>query len=132
MEAKFYSKLALVLLYSDLVSCYCQDGKNPSFKGAPKVTQINLDVVRISWKDLVINKHCADNFLVKYWPKINPNDYKISEKVNTSREFVDIQVTPRIIYQFLAVAREEKGILLGVDWNKSPIVTFSTSTQRQV
>ena len=41
---------------------------------------------------------------------------------------VDIVVIPKIYYDFQAVAREDKGVIGGVDWNKSPTVTFKTSS----
>ena len=37
-------------------------------------------------------------------------------------------MTPKITYQFQAVAREDKGVIGGIDWNKSPTVEFKTST----
>lgn len=42
-------------------------------------------------------------------------------------DFILIQVTPKVDYQFQAVAREDKGIIGGIDWNKSPITDFKTS-----
>jgi len=39
-----------------------------------------------------------------------------------------MQVTPKAEYQFQAVAREDKGTIGGVDWNKSPLTDFKTST----
>jgi len=36
--------------------------------------------------------------------------------------YVDITVVPKVKYAFQAVAREEKGAIGGVDWNKSPQV----------
>ena len=43
------------------------NGNNLTFTAAPKVAQESLTSVRISWDGLVHDKHCADNYLVKYW-----------------------------------------------------------------
>jgi len=43
-------------------------------------------------------------------------------------DFVDINVVPKVKYAFQAVAREEKGAIGGVDWNKSPQAVYQTST----
>ena len=49
----------------------------------------------------------------------------------TSDDSIDITVTPKITYQFQAVAREDKGVIGGIDWNKSPTVEFKTSTSNR-
>ncbi len=113
---------------------YCwQAGWNPGFTGPPTVQQIALDRVRVSWGDIVKYRQCADQFLVKYWPRNTPSVYKTTELVQTSVNSIDIKVTPKVMYHFQAVAREDKGAIGGIDWNKSPIVEFKTSvTNRNV
>ena len=37
---------------------------------------------------------------------------------------------PKVPYQFQVVAREDKGPVLGVDYNKSPRIEFKTSSRR--
>ena len=37
---------------------------------------MRFDTVRVSWKDIVMNRECADQFLVKYWPIIQPMQYQ--------------------------------------------------------
>ena len=49
----------------------------------------------------------------------------------TSDDSIDITVTPKIMYQFQAVAREDKGVIGGIDWNKSPTVEFKTSSSNR-
>lgn len=133
MEVKLFLLLLQFVLNYDSVLCYCFGaGQNPGFTGPPQVSQIRLDLVRISWRNLVDKKECADNYVVKYWPKSAPNDYKLSELVDKNKNFVDLEVKPRVSYRFQAVAREEKGLIGGVDWNKSPLVDFTTSTHGQV
>lgn len=41
---------------------------------------------------------------------------------------IPVQVIPKVDYQFQAVAREDKGPIGGVDWNKSPIAEFRTTS----
>ena len=36
-------------------------------------------------------------------------------------------MVPKLEYQFQAVAREDKGPIVGIDWNKSPLTDFKTS-----
>ena len=61
------------------VEAYCKGiGSNPSFTGTPKVKQIDLSRVQVSWTGLVARIDCADQFLVKYWPTSTPNQWKTS------------------------------------------------------
>lgn len=107
---------------------YCwQVGYNPGFTGPPKVEQISIDEVRVSWEDIVTNRECTDQFLVKYWPRTSPQAYETSDLVPPETSYMQVKVTPKVTYQFQAVAREDKGLVGGIDWNKSPIVNFKTS-----
>ena len=125
-------RIHLVLLaLAALVACahgYCwQVGYNPGFTGPPKVEQVAINEVRISWEGIVTHRDCADQFLVKYWPRTSPNAYETSELVPPDVSYMQVKVTPKVTYQFQAVAREDKGLVGGIDWNKSPIVDFKTS-----
>ena len=111
-----------------LVEAYCwEPGKNPYFTGPPIVKQVDIQTVRVSWFGLVEMRECTDQFLVKYWQKIDPQGYKLTELVNPQVNSIDIKVAPKVDYEFQAVAREDKGSIAGVDWNKSPIAVFKTS-----
>ena len=37
---------------------------------------MKIDEVRVSWKGIVKNLECADDFLVKYWPRNKPTWYQ--------------------------------------------------------
>ena len=114
-------------------SSYCwQAGWNPGFTGPPEVRQISLSRVQVDWTNVVKNRDCADQLLVKYWPRANPNKYKMTDLLPTDADSVAIEVTPKIFYQFQAVAREDKGPVLGIEWNKSPVVEFKTSAYNKV
>ena len=108
---------------------YCwQAGYNPGFTGPPTVYQVKLDTVRVSWKNIVKNRECADQFLVKYWQSTQPSVYYTTDLVSATDNSTDIKVTPEIAYKFQAVAQEDKGLIGGIDWNKSPIVEYMTTT----
>lgn len=124
------SFLALFILIR-APSClgYCwQAGKNPGFTDAPQIRQLAMDRVLVSWEGLVTKEDCADNYVVKYWQRQAPSEYKVTDIVEKGKYEVEIIVVPKVKYMFQAVAREEKGIIGGVDWNKSPTATFLTST----
>jgi hypothetical protein len=65
---------------------------------------------------------------VKYWPRNSPTKYTTTDLVKNTINSIDVKVVPKITYQFQAVAREDKGPIGGIDWNKSPIVEFVTSS----
>ncbi len=122
--------LAFILLHvmTPVVESYCwQPGRNPSFTGPPKVEQIDMRTVRVSWFGLVSMRECADQFLVKYWQENNPQGYKLSDLTPNDANFINIDVVPKVDYVFQAVAREDKGGVAGIDWNKSETVNFKTS-----
>ena len=52
--------------------------------------------------------------------------YKLTEKVDNMINFTDIEVAPRVLYMFQAIAREDKGVIGGVAYNKSPPREFKT------
>lgn len=120
---------ALVLFYTfRTTEAYCwEPGWNPYFTEAPRVEQVTISTVRISWKDIVARRECADSFLVKYWQLNMPQGYKLTDMVKTDQNFIEVEVVPKVPYNFQAVAREDKGPVMGVDWNKAPIVSFKTS-----
>ena len=106
---------------------YCwQSGWNPSFTGPPVVSEIQPNVVRVSWAGIVTRKNCSDSFLVKYWKQNQPASYKLSNQVDPNANFQVIQVEPNTSYMIQAIARENKGLILGVDYNKSPITKFTS------
>jgi len=112
-----------------LARAYCwEPGRNPYFTGTPIVQQVDLRTVRVSWAGLVESVECADQFLVKYWPKNNPQGYVLSELIKTDRFAIDIRITPKVYYVFQVIAREDKGSFAGIDYNKSKQTEFKTSS----
>ena len=117
-----------VLLRAAGIDSYCwQPGWNPKFIGPPKVRQIDLRTVQVSWQGLVAKIECADQFLVKYWQKNDPQNYVLSPLVPTSQFSIVLEVVPKVEYTFQAIAREDKGSVAGIEYNRSPDVDFKTS-----
>lgn len=119
----------LVVLLLPSVHGYCAGlGANPGFRGPPRVEQVTLTSVRVTWTGLVTRGECADQFIVKSWLARNPNDYKMSDLLPTTQfSFIVRDLVPNQDYVFQAIAREDKGIL-GKDWNKSDKTFFRTAS----
>ena len=133
--------IMLLFLTQDVYSYCWQVGWNPSFTRSPKIQQIDLATVRVSWDGIVSNRECVDQFLVKYW-KIRgirmvknarhqrgwTEGFMLSDQVDNTVNYTDIEVTPKVPYMFQAIAREDKGAVGGVEYNKSPAILFQTSS----
>lgn len=118
----------IVISFVPLVNGYCwQPGKNPGFNGTPKVEQVDIRTVKVSWKGITTQTECADQFLVKYWESTSPLDYHLSDPVNNDKFSTVIRVTPKVKYVFEVIAREDKGAIAGVDYNRAENVEFKTS-----
>ena len=65
---------------------YCSGpGQNPGFTSGPRVEQVSLTRVRVSWAGIVTKISCADQFIVKWWIKNDPNDYGLSRLLTTDK-----------------------------------------------
>ena len=132
LERQVWRLLTVVVFISvinvPLVSAYCwQAGQNPYFTAIPIVQQVDLQTVRVTWEGIVEYEKCVDNYLVKYWQKSNPQGYKMTELIDKQHYTSDIIITPKINYVFQVIAREDKGGVLGIDYNKSAQREFKTS-----
>ena len=77
-----------------LGSSYCwQAGANPYFIDKPTIQQVSLSMVRISWADIVEDRECADQFLVKYWQNNMPQGFQLSDTVPTDQNYVDVEAS---------------------------------------
>ena len=133
LERQVWRLLTVVVFISvinvPLVSAYCwQAGQNPYFTAQPIVQQVDLRTVRVTWEGIVEYEKCVDNYLVKYWQKSNPRGYNMTELIDKQHYTSDIIITPRVNYVFQVIAREDKGGLLGIDYNKSDQIEFKTSS----
>ena len=96
-----------------LVQAYCwEPGKNPYFTGPPVVKQVDLQTVRVSWLGLIEMRECADQFLVKYWQKINPQDYQLTKLVEQQVNSIDIKIIPKVTINFKLLPARTKAVLL--------------------
>ena len=89
--------------------------------------QVDLRTVRVTWEGIVEYEKCVDNYLVKYWQKSNPQGYNLTELIDKQQYTTDLIITPKVNYVFQVIAREDKGGLLGIDYNKSDQKEFKTS-----
>jgi len=133
LERQVWRLLTVVVFISvinvPLVSAYCwQAGQNPYFTAQPIVQQVDLRTVRVTWEGIVEYERCVDNYIVKYWQKSNPQGYKMTELIDKQHYTTDIIITPKVNYVFQVITREDKGALLGIDYNKSDRIEFKTSS----
>ncbi len=62
---------------SCLITAACwEPGRHPGFKGRPKVKQVTIDRVKISWAGKIDRVTCVDNFVVKYWQRLDAREFK--------------------------------------------------------
>ena len=113
--------IVTLVLQATAVAGYCAGlGANPGFRGPPKVEQVwgfqeaiidivsvnvyfqvSLTSVQVSWHGLATRVECADQFIVKSWLARNPNDYKMSDLLQTSQySFVVEDLLPNQDYVF--------------------------------
>ena len=72
--------------------------------------QVSLTSVQVSWHGLATRVECADQFIVKSWLARNPNDYKMSDLLQTSQySFVVEDLLPNQDYVFQVRKKFLKG-----------------------
>ena len=90
-------------------NAFCSKNKKPSFTGDPKVTQITVNKVRLSWKGIIQNQECVDDFFIKYKSFGKFDDtYKTVEK--NVRE-MEIPVDEYVKYEFVIKVRVNYGTM---------------------
>ena len=99
----------VVLQFVVQTNAFCSKNKKPSFTGDPKVTQITVNKVRLSWKDIIQNQECVDDFFIKYKSFGKFDDtYKTVEK--NVRE-MEIPVDEYVKYEFVIKVRVNYGTM---------------------
>ena len=58
------------------------------------VSQIDITTVLVSWNGIARNIECTDQFLVKYWPRRLPQNYKLTSLIPKNVDFAQIKVNP--------------------------------------
>lgn len=119
---------------------FCLIG-NPSWKGKPTINPVKEDLpnlpnigkrVIVDWNGVIQNakgdgRDCTDHFVVKYWIRANPTKYIMTEFIESSSRQHQLEgLIPGTPYAIQVIAREDKGPIGGVDYNRSPTVYFST------
>ena len=97
----FCHKQYLLLLFLSMISFfvrYIEGYCYSRFTDSPVVTEFQFNELRVSWKGIVKNKYCIDQFWVKYWEKSKPIAYKMSHLVGYGTDYIDIKVLPGTVY----------------------------------
>ena len=117
--------VSCLLGYISVGNAYCwQIGWNPSFKGAPKVVQVDTTVVQVSWGNIIETRECADQFVLKYWKSRRPNDYIMTDLISVDLDSALVTgIKPGVKYTFQVIAREDKS-LGRIEYNYSPTTSF--------
>lgn len=121
----------LILILSVVKSwSFCVEaGKSTIFARPPRISQIHLHKVNVSWDGIVRNSECADGFFVQFWN--NLNEIKSTEEVEPGRTFIEVDVVPDLKYSYRVIAREESAGTKDAVWRQSPIFSFTTSSNPQ-
>ena len=105
-KGTIFIKLIILLHFFVKIDAFCSDAKKPIFTGKPKVYQIAIDKVILSWKDIIKNKECADEFIVKYKNNItNCNEYHHEPVLGKSVTELEISVAMNVKYEFEVIVR---------------------------
>ena len=68
-----------------LAQGFCwEPGRHPGFRGPPRIEQVRIDRVRLDWRGLVTKAACVDNFVVKYWQRLDAREYKVGGSISRS------------------------------------------------
>ena len=94
------TKNVLLFLVISLVPLV-NGGSGCRFNGAPKVEQVEIDKVKVSWHGVVANLGCLDFFVINYWEKGTSKAHDGTfVKLNANQFSTEIKVTPRKRYRF--------------------------------
>ena len=105
---------------------------DPSFTEAPRIDQIDLHSVKVSWGGLLEKEECVDGMIVKWWrSSLSSVYYNISDKLPVNRtEFTVRNLYKKEEYTFQVIAFENEGWMSPIKYNYSPKRTFKTSQQK--
>ena len=94
------------------------------FNSAPKVEQVEIDKVKVSWHGVVANLGCLDDFVLNHWEKGTPKKYGTFKKLNANQFSTEIEVIPRqrYILQLKTTKRSNRS------WGESRTVEFKTDS----
>merc|ERR1712020_164174 len=97
-------------------------GPSCRFNSAPKVEQVAIDKVKVSWHDVVPNLGCLNEFIINYWEKGKSKvwDGTFVGPLGANQFSTEIKVTPSQSYQ-LQLKTRKNGY-----YGESEIVEFKT------
>merc|ERR1712141_92153 len=123
MNTKNVMMSTLLFLVISLVPLV-KGGSSCRFNGAPKVEQVDIDKVKVSWVGVVPNLGCLDFFVINYWEK---GRHKVHDgtpvgPLGANQFSTEIEVTPsqRYIFQLKTTKRSNRS------WGESRTVEFKT------
>jgi len=75
-------------------------------------------------------RECADSLIVKHFKGLQSSEMKLSDELpTTTNSYIVRDIVPFVEYTYQVIAREEKGLLLGVEYNRSPKTFFTTNSK---
>jgi len=125
MDTKNVMMSALLFLVISLVPLV--NGGCTSKFGAPKVEQVALDKVKVSWDGLVPNfLSCWDFFIIRYWEegKDEVHDATSVGPLGANQFSTEIKVKPRQRYVFRLKTTKRNKYSEGGSWGQSSTVEF--------
>ena len=123
MDTKNVMMSALLLLVISLVPLV-NGGSGCRFNGAPKVVQVDIDKVKVSWYGVVANLGCLDFFVINYWEKGTSkiHDGTPVGPLGANQFSTEIEVTPRQSYHLQLKTTKRSNS----SWGESRTVEFKT------
>ena len=118
-------QFSILLIQNDLLKRFCKLFPD-NYRGTYSATALLLKQARVSFSK-------PFSMVVSYFAApLNPSPcIQTTDLVESDVDSIDITVTPEIWYRFQAVAREDKGVIGGLDWYKSPVVDFRASSSNR-
>ena len=71
----------------------------------PKVEQVSMQTVKVSWFGIITQNECTDQFFVKYWESTRSSylDFKLTSPLKNNQFSTIIRVTPKVKYIFQVI-----------------------------
>merc|ERR1712141_776125 len=123
MNTKNVMMSTLLFLVISLVPLV-KGGSSCRFNGAPKVEQVDIDKVKVSWVGVVANLGCLDFFVINYWEKgaNKVHDGTFVGPLGANQFSTEIKVIPsqRYVFQLKTTKRSNRS------YGESRTVEFKT------
>merc|ERR1711935_415421 len=105
---------------------------NP-FIGTPKTERLDEATVSVTWEDVFPKgRRCADvDFLIKSYPMKKPSDYTLSDLTLKGKRTATLNIPTGESYTFIVIAREDKGLEIGIEYAYSRPVASIVSERKE-